>query len=95
MSESTIRDGLQSASASLKEEREREREVDEQGKLAMAGDIEAARERSIDKKLDLEPEEPFLVEWNGKDDPENPLNFKTRKTKLIICNKISNELKSN
>jgi hypothetical protein len=66
------------------EERERKRETVEEGKLAVAGDLEAAREKSMDEKLDTKTEDPFLVEWNGKDDPENPLNFKTRRKVLIM-----------
>jgi hypothetical protein len=86
MSDSAMHDESRSASASSKEERERERELDEEGIIAAVGDVEAARERNITEKLNAEPEEePFLVKWNGDDDPGNPLNFKTRrKVSLMI-----------
>lgn len=85
MSDSVVHDESRSASASSKEERERETELDEEGVLAAVGDVEAARERNITEKLNAEPEEPFLVKWDGDDDPGNPLNFKTRrKVSLMI-----------
>lgn len=85
MSDSAMHDESRSPSASSKEERERERELDEEGIVAAVGDLEAARERNITEKLNAEPDEPFLVKWNGDDDPGNPLNFKTRrKVSLMI-----------
>ena len=84
MSDSTVHEESRSASPTLMEEKEREREIVEEEKLGVAGDLEAARERSMDEKLDTKTEDPFLVEWNGKDDPENPLNFKTRRKVLLM-----------
>ena len=84
MSDSTVHDESPSTSASLKEEGERKPEADDEGKLAVAGDLEAARGSNIDEKLDTEEKDPFLVEWDGIDDPENPLNFKTRRKILLM-----------
>ena len=63
-----------------------ERELREEAEIAAVGDVEAARERSIEEKLAHEPhrDDPFLVQWSGDNDPENPLNFSTtRKFSLM------------
>ena len=82
MSESTKLDVASDSAttASLKETSE-ERIVRDEGEMAAAGDLEAARERSIDEKENEDDSEvdPYLVTWKGADDPENPLNFRTRK----------------
>ena len=59
----------------------------EEGELANAGDLETARSRSEDEKIDpdAEPEDPYLVKWNGTDDPENALNFSSRKKLLVMA----------
>jgi hypothetical protein len=59
----------------------------EEGELANAGDLETARSRSEDEKIDpdAEPEDPYLVKWNGPDDPENALNFSSRKKLLVMA----------
>jgi hypothetical protein len=65
---------------------EDEKVMREEGEMANAGDIEAGRQRSEDKKLDaeVEPEDPYMVKWNGTDDPDNPLNFPTRRKVLVM-----------
>jgi hypothetical protein len=94
MSESTKLDRASdttASSASLKEvqlqEQERERIVSEEGDMAAVGDIEAARERGMDDDEEKETEEavdPYLVSWKGSDDPENPLNFSTRRKASLM-----------
>jgi DHA1 family multidrug resistance protein-like MFS transporter len=68
-----------SPSSSLKE-KEKETDHEEAG-----NDLEA-RERSnnVDAKLETEEADPYLVEWQGDDDPENPLNFKTRRKVILM-----------
>src|SRR5271170_393540 len=58
----------------------------EEGELANAGDLETARSTSEEEKIDsdVEPEDPYMVKWNGTDDPENPLNFSSRKKLLVM-----------
>ena len=71
------------SSASLKQERI----VREEGEMAAVGDIEAATELGLDEKdtADSEDVDPYLVRWKGSDDPENPLNFSTkRKASLMV-----------
>jgi len=65
---------------------EDEKVVREEGELADAGDIEAGLSRSEDEKIDpeVEPEDPYMVKWNGTDDPDNPLNFSTRRKVLVM-----------
>ena len=80
------------SSASLKEvqlqEQERERIVREEGDMAAVGDIEAARERGMDnddeEKETEEAVDPYLVGWKGSDDPENQLNFSTRRKASLM-----------
>jgi len=56
-----------------------------EAELANAGDLETARSRSEEKvNLNDEPEDPYMVKWNGTDDPENPLNFSSRKKLLVM-----------
>jgi hypothetical protein len=74
------------SSDTLKEE---EKSTQEEGQTANAGDLEMARSKSeekMDEKIDseAEPEDPYLVTWKGSDDPENPLNFKSRRKVLVI-----------
>jgi CRISPR/Cas system-associated protein Cas10 (large subunit of type III CRISPR-Cas system) len=78
MSETTVHD----ESTSLKEEL---READHEGEVVAAGgDLEAAV-REANEKLETEKEiDPYLVEWNGTDDPENPLNFTTARKVLLM-----------
>jgi hypothetical protein len=82
MSESTKLDPASdsASSASLKEANDG-RIVRDEGEMAAAGDLEAARERSIEEKeSEVDGEvDPYLVTWKGADDPENPLNFPMRK----------------
>ena len=71
------------------QEQERERIVSEEGDMAAVGDIEAARERGMDNDDDEEKEteeaaDPYLVGWKGSDDPENPLNFSTRRKASLM-----------
>lgn len=81
MSDSTVLHD-ESRSASLKGETE----TDYEGKLAAAGgDIESARQESNDEKLEIEESDPYLVEWNGADDPGNPLNFKMGRKVIIMA----------
>lgn len=78
MSESTkLERGSDTASTtSLKEE---ERIVRKEGEVAAAGgDIEEAMDEKASEEGDGEVD-PYLVNWKGSDDPENPLNFATRK----------------
>ena len=65
---------------------EDEKVVREEGEMANAGDIEVGQSRSEDEKLDpeVEPEDPYMVKWNGADDPGNPLNFPTRRKILVM-----------
>jgi hypothetical protein len=59
---------------------ETERELREEAELAAMGDIEAQREfHENDKKSETDNSDPFLVEWEGENDPGNPLNFSMRK----------------
>ena len=87
MSESTkLEKGSDTASTtSLKEEQKKEKRiVREEGDVAAAGgDIEAAiDENSEEEVVEVDP---YLVSWKGSDDPENPLNFSTkRKASLMI-----------
>lgn len=75
MSNSPIRDEARSSSTISKE-----------GELAAAGgDIESAREGGDDAKLELEEKDPFLVDWEGDDDPGNPLNFKARQKFILMA----------
>ena len=81
MSEASINNGdsHSSSAVSLKEE---ERKIREEGEIAaFGGEIEQKDlEKSLDDKLDGEAEQdPFLVDWDGDDDPQNPLNFSRRK----------------
>jgi hypothetical protein len=73
MSGSTVVDGHSELSLrSTNSEREAREE-------AMVGDVEAQRENSVDEKITPVQSDPFLVVWNGPEDPENPLNFTTRR----------------
>ena len=66
--------------------REKERELREEAEIAAVGDIEAARERSIEERFAHEEKghDPFLVSWDGDADPGNPLNFSGRKKALTM-----------
>jgi len=64
---------------------EDEKITKEEGELANAGDLETARSRSEEKvNLDDEPEDPYMVKWDGADDPENALNFSSRRKVLVM-----------
>ena len=79
-SETTAHD--ESLSASLKEEI---READYEGEIAAAGgDLEAAVRAKNEKLETVEETDPYLVEWKGSDDPENPLNFTTARKVLLM-----------
>jgi hypothetical protein len=71
----------ESRSMSLKDDVTAERTADYEGEMAAAGgDIEEQVSRDEEKiEEELEPADPYLVNWNGADDPENPLNFSKRK----------------
>jgi hypothetical protein len=60
---------------------EEEREVTEEAAMAAVGDVEAQQEFNEveEEKVGEEIHDPFLVGWDGLDDPENPLNFKMRR----------------
>jgi hypothetical protein len=62
---------------------EAERELREEAEMAAVGDVEAQREYSemdeVDEKEGVELPDPFLVTWDGDDDPLNPLNFSVRR----------------
>jgi MFS transporter, DHA1 family, multidrug resistance protein len=64
---------------------EDEKVVREECEMANA-DIEAQQSRSEDEKIDseVEPEDPYMVKWNGADDADNPLNFRTRRKLLVM-----------
>ena len=76
MSGSTVVDGHSELSLSSTNS---EREAREEGKMARVGDVEAQRENSVDEKITPVQSDPFLVVWNGPEDPENPLNFTTKR----------------
>jgi hypothetical protein len=82
MAETHVNDDSRAPSTTTLEEKQADQEIGD----VYGGDIEAARERNIQEKVDAEPEpkDPFLVEWNGTDDPDNPLNFRSRKKVLVM-----------
>ncbi|KAJ6116999.1 Major facilitator superfamily domain general substrate transporter [Penicillium capsulatum] len=45
-------------------------------------DLESGQDRPTEK---IPPEDPYLVEWNGPDDPELPMNYPLWKKSLITC----------
>ena len=46
---------------------------------ALSEDVERKIEDSLEEKAGEETEQdPYLVDWDGPDDPNNPLNFRTR-----------------
>ena len=79
---------LESQSLETNTSAKHERELRHDGELAEAGDIEAQREKLSEKEdgsIPATEEDPFLVKWKGDDDPDNPLNFSTkRKASLMI-----------
>jgi hypothetical protein len=60
------------------------REEFEEAEMAAVGDVEAQRERSVDEKVDIDPQDPFLVTWDGEDDPTNAINFAKRKKVTVM-----------
>jgi hypothetical protein len=64
---------------------EEEREVTKEAAMAAVGDVEAQQEFNLQvdetalEKAGEEIHDPYLVEWDGLDDPGNPLNFKMRR----------------
>ena len=58
----------------------------EESEVTNAGDVEARRTNIEEEKIDSETEldDPYLVKWNGVDDPGNPLNFSTRRKLLVM-----------
>jgi len=85
MSETTARDlESGSSSADLKEERI----VDEEGEVAAAAGAEQLatyeeQDEEAKEKLE-ESEDPWLIDWK-ENDPENPLNFRSRKKVCIMA----------
>jgi hypothetical protein len=79
---------LESQSLETNNSAKHESELRHDGELAEVGDIEAQREKLSEKEDDSVPateEDPFLVKWKGDEDPENPLNFSTkRKASLMV-----------
>jgi len=69
-----------------------ERSANYRGNLpSAAGDIEdqLSLDASKSEKIgESEPVDPYLVNWNGPDDPENPLNF-SGKRKLALMASIA------
>ena len=69
-----------------------ERSADYQGDVAAArGDIEdqlSLDESKSEKTGESEPVDPYLVNWNAPNDPENPLNFLARR-KLVLMASIA------
>jgi hypothetical protein len=65
-----------------------ERELRQEGEMAEVGDIEAQKEKITEKEdTSVPPTEvdPFLVSWKGDEDPENPLNYSSkRKVSLMV-----------
>lgn len=41
-------------------------------------DVEKAR-NPVEQKAEQPPKDPNVIEWDGPDDPENPMNFPTRR----------------
>jgi len=80
MSESTVKD-LESGSSSAELKLE-ERIIDEEGEVAAtsgAEQLQTYEEQEEDEKEKLEEaEDPWLVNWK-ENDPENPLNFRSRR----------------
>ena len=63
----------------------KDKEFFEDAAMAAAGDVEAQQDFQLDEKIGVdekseqEDKDPFLVEWDGPDDPGNPLNYSTRR----------------
>jgi hypothetical protein len=66
--------------------------------LERAIDEEKAIEAGEDKKVEPEKQkDPNLIEWDGPDDPENPMNWPTRKKwintvtmgMMTLCGKLT------
>ncbi|SCU77391.1 LADA_0A00210g1_1 [Lachancea dasiensis] len=47
-------------------------------------DLEAFAETSSTHHSPIDEKDPFLVDWNGPKDPENPLNWKRGKKALVV-----------
>jgi len=56
-----------------------EGEVREEGEMAAVGDIEAQESAEKQKEESTESSDPFLVNWDGDNDPLKPINASSKR----------------
>ena len=47
-------------------------------------DIEADADRDVSNSDSTDEKDPFLVDWDGPEDPDNPLNWSSGKKSLVV-----------